>query len=185
MKPAIDVLADLGIVSAASVAPEPWANGLGVTRVLTERLAWRLSIAEIRGRMPFSSLPGIDRMLIPLDRSELTLGIEGVPHRVTRGRGIRFAGEDRVVPSTSGRPASVVNIMVRRALAELTCRIERADGFVPIPPARAATVVLEGTAWFDDIPLYAGTALLASSHPRSIRCDGALLAIVEIGPVGS
>ena len=93
-----------------------------MTRVLAKTLAWRLSIAELRGRMPFSQLGGMDRILIPLSSQPLRLTIDGIEHQVSREEGIRFRGESRVVASVDRGGVSVVNLMVRRTLAEAEVR---------------------------------------------------------------
>jgi len=179
-----DLSAGLDVITPNDAASESWANGLGVTRVLAKTLAWRLSIAELRGRMPFSQLDGIDRVLIPLNRSTVRLTIDGVEHQVSGDQGIRFAGEARVVATADRGGISVVNLMVNRGLATATCRIRRHRGRVPVSPLTTATVLLFGTARVDDLPLPPGSALLQSARDRSILCDSALIAQFDIAAVG-
>ncbi len=177
-------LAELDVVTPADASPESWANGLGVTRVLVKRLAWRLSVAELRGRMPFSSLSGIDRVLIPLSSPAVALVVDGVERRVTRERGIRFPGEARVVASAERGGVSVVNLMVKRGLASPSYRIGVHRGVVPVDPGATLTVLLAGAATVDDLPLPPGSALLQSPRARRIRCESALIARFDISPSG-
>lgn len=177
-------LAELDVITPSDAASESWANGLGVTRVLAKRLAWRLSIAELRGRMPFSRLAGLDRVLIPLSAPGVALTIAGVEKRVTREHGIRFPGEARVVATADRGGVSVVNVMVKRSLAVPTYRIELRRGAVPVDPAATLTVLLAGTATVDDLPLPPGSALLQSPRPRRIVCESALIARFDIIPAG-
>jgi len=177
-------MAGLDVITPADVAPEPWANGLGVTRVLAKRLAWRLSIAELRGRMPFSSLSGVDRVLIPLNAPAVALVVDGVERRVTRERGIRFPGEARVVATTDRGGVSVVNLMVKRGLASPTYRIGVQHGVVPVDPAATLTVLLTGTATVDDLPLPVGSVLLQGTRNRRIHCESALIARFNVAPAG-
>ncbi|WP_426324008.1 HutD family protein [Microbacterium sp. E-13] len=177
-------LAELDVVTPADAAAESWANGLGVTRVLAKRLAWRLSIAELRGRMPFSRLSGLDRVLIPLSAPSVALIIDGVEQRVTRESGIRFPGEARVTATADRGGVSVVNVMVKRGLAAPMYRIGLHRGSVPVDPAATLTVLLAGTATVDDLPLPPGSALLQSLRPRRIVCESALLARFDILPAG-
>ena len=180
----LGALADLDVVTPADASPESWANGLGVTRVLAKRLAWRLSIAELRGRMPFSAFPGIDRVLIPLSAPTVTLAVDGVERRVTRERGIRFRGEARVVATADRGGVSVVNLMVKRGLAEPAYRVELHRGTVLVDPAATLTVLLAGAATVDDLPLPPGSALLQSPRERRIRCESALIARFDLTPSG-
>jgi environmental stress-induced protein Ves len=178
-------LAELDVVTPADAAAESWANGLGVTRVLAKRLAWRLSIAELRGRMPFSRLSGLDRVLIPLSAPGVALTVDGVEQRVKRERGIRFRGEARVIATADRGGVSVVNLMVKRGLAVPTYRIGLHRGSVPVDPAATLTVLLAGTASVDGLPLPPGSALLQSPRPRRIVCESALVARFDIFPAGA
>ncbi|MEV8273039.1 HutD family protein [Microbacterium sp. NPDC077184] len=178
-------LADADVVTPAEAVPESWANGLGVTRVLATRLAWRLSIADLRGRMSFSSYPGVERVLIPLSAPSVVLTVDGVDHRVTRERGIRFAGEARVVASAERGGLSVLNLMVKRGLAAPTYRIDRVRGGTVVDTSTTLAVLLEGTATVDGLPLPPGSALLPGTRSRSIVCESALLARFDIVPAGS
>ena len=175
--------AGLDVVTPKDARSESWANGLGVTRVLVKTLAWRLSIAELRGRMPFSVLPGTDRILIPLSREIVTIAIDGVEHRVSRGEGIRFAGESRVIASVDRNGVSVVNLMVKRSLAAATCDIRTYHERAPVSPSATLTVLLSGAATMDGLPLPPGSALLPADRPRSILCTTSSLARFDIAPV--
>ncbi|WP_345799910.1 HutD family protein [Microbacterium sp. AZCO] len=176
----LGALADLDVVTPADAAPESWANGLGVTRVLAKRLAWRLSVAELRGRMPFSRFDGIDRVLIPLSAPSLALTLDGTEQRVTRERGIRFRGESRAIATADRGGTSVVNVMVKRALAVPTYRISVHRGTVAVDPAATVTVLLAGRATLDELPLPPGSALLQSTRPRRIECESAVIARFHI-----
>lgn len=120
--------ADLEIVRPDDVEPEPWANGLGVTRVLAARAAWRISLAEIEGRMPFSPFLGADRLLIPLNPAGVTLEIDGAKRPVQMHTGLVFRGEDHVVADTAGDRATVVNFMTRRSTGRMRWEIRRVEG---------------------------------------------------------
>ena len=175
--------AGLDVVTPNDARSESWANGLGVTRVLAKTLAWRLSIAELRGRMPFSQLSGTDRILIPLSRETVTLTIEGVEHRVSRDKGIRFPGESRVIAAADRGGVSVVNLMVKRNLAEATCHIRAYRERVPVSASATLTMLLAGRATLDGLPLPPGSALLQASRPRSILCESAAIARFDIAAV--
>lgn len=179
----LGAVADLDLITPADVSPESWANGLGVTRVLAKRLGWRLSIAELRGRTPFSAFPGMDRVLIPLSEA-VVLEIDGVEHRVTRESGIRFAGEAPVSAIGGRDSVSVVNLVVRRGLAEPAYRIAEHIGEFRIDPAATFTVLLAGEATLDALPLPPGSVLLPSPRERVIRCHTALAVRFDLTPSG-
>ena len=178
-------LTELDVVTPQDAKSESWANGLGVTRVLAKTLAWRLSIAELRGRMPFSQLGGMARILIPLSPQPLRLTIDGIEHQVTRDEGIRFRGESRVIASVDRGGVSVMNLMVKRTLAEAACHIRAYRNRVPVSPSATMTVLLAGSATVDDLPLPPGSALLQAARPRSILCESALVARFDIAPVAA
>ena len=119
---------DLDIVRPADIEPQPWANGIGATRVLAARPAWRISLAEIEGRMPFSPFLGADRVLIPLGLVGVTLEIDDTVRRVRPFTGAAFRGEDHVVADTVGERAAVVNLMSRRSSGRMHWEIRRVSG---------------------------------------------------------
>ena len=79
--------------------------------------SWRLSIAEIGERAPFSSLPGRDRILVVAD-GEVLLRVDGDERRLVAGEAREFRGESEASAVAVGRPAQVVNLMVVRGSAE-------------------------------------------------------------------
>jgi environmental stress-induced protein Ves len=70
----VDSAAETQVVRYRDIEPQPWANGLGVTRVVaigrseepTHDFDWRLSVADVTDG-EFSKLPGTDR-IIPCPR---------------------------------------------------------------------------------------------------------------------
>lgn len=174
-----DVQRDDDLITPDRARRERWANGLGVTDVLLDAPAWRLSIAEIESSAPFSAMPGIDRVLIPLTRSHIELDIDSVAHRVERTSGTAFAGEARVHAAVTGGPVRVLNVMARRPLARLTHVIRESHGSTTLPDV-TATVLLAGRADLDAIALPIGTVLLPTLDARRLSCDGALLAHITV-----
>ncbi|MDN3310741.1 HutD family protein [Microbacterium oryzae] len=154
------------IVRLCDVAPEAWSNGLGLTRVLVSRPAWRLSVAEIAGRAPFSALPGLDRVLIPLSDEGLVLDIEGEVHRVPRHTAISFRGENRVVAEAEGRAVRVFNVMVWRSAA----RVETVVGPTPPLDGASAVAVLSGSAAHGSGPVSAPAVILPADGGGTASC---------------
>lgn len=174
--------ADLGIIRPSDVSPTPWANGLGVTRVLAARPAWRISLAEIEGRMPFSSFLGADRVLIPLSASGVTLEIDGGAHGVPQHAGFAFRGEDSVVAETGGRRISVVNVMSRRSSGRMIWSIRRVAG--AIPDDADATVLLDGHFRRGRSALPAGTVLGPAAVADVLSPAGGMLVQLRLRPHG-
>lgn len=164
--------ADLEIVRPTDVEPEPWANGLGVTRVLAARPAWRISLAEIEGRMPFSPFLGADRVLIPLSPGGVTLEIDGAERSVPMHTGLAFRGEDHVVADTAGDRATVVNFMTRRSTGRMRWEIRRADG--RIDADADALVVLGGEVRGRSEALPAGSVVRSLDTVDLVASDAAI-----------
>ena len=97
----------------------PWANGLGVTREIdadqtqrgsttTPPFRWRVSMADLSapGGM-FSQIPGVDRIIVLLEGSGVTLAVDGSPPReLARLEPFPFSGDvstSSTVASASGR----------------------------------------------------------------------------------
>ncbi len=100
----------------------PWRNGLGATLEIATDAAvpggewtWRLSIADIAGRVPFSAFPGIDRFIACLAGPGLNLERAGAHALAPReGEALAFSGEEVVTGSPLGPGVSDVNLMLRR-----------------------------------------------------------------------
>jgi environmental stress-induced protein Ves len=162
-----------GIVTPEAVDSQPWRNGLGTTRVIHESLAWRLSLAEIRGTLSFSSFPGLDRILVLVSEAPLTLTIDGELRRLSRGRLVGFAGEASVMPSPASSGATVLNLMTARSIAESTASPVLIDGELVVPPSTTAILgILAGDLRWNGILLPVGTVLLPSAAERILEGEG-------------
>jgi uncharacterized protein len=111
------------ILRAADRRAVSWKNGGGLTREVAVHppgsgfggFDWRVSMAEVRIRGPFSSFPGVDRCLAVLE-GELSLAIAG-RDALTLCSGtppIHFPGEAAVVAEPLGGPVTDLNVMTRR-----------------------------------------------------------------------
>jgi len=100
----------------------PWKNGLGSTlEVATDAAVpggdwtWRLSIADVPSRAPFSAFPGIDRFIACLKGPGLFLEHRGARRSVPQeGVALPFPGEDAVTGEPAGPGVRDVNLMLRR-----------------------------------------------------------------------
>ncbi len=107
------------IVDLATVAPQPWRNGGGVTR---ELLAWphvadwqlRLSVADIERDGPFSSFPGVQRWFCVLQGEGVLLDFNGQPKRLCAGDApLAFDGATAPGCHLLAGPTRDLNLMLR------------------------------------------------------------------------
>lgn len=117
--------------SLAALVPTPWKNGGGMTREIVCRPAlagtgdfsWRASVATIAADGPFSTYPGIDRVIVLLDGGGVRLrSADGsIDHRLdTPLAPFTFAGEASIDATLLAGGSTDFNLMTRRA----TCRAQ-------------------------------------------------------------
>ncbi|UQA56840.1 HutD family protein [Polyangium aurulentum] len=103
----------------------PWKNGLGTTTEIAvhppgaglEDFAWRLSIADLAASGPFSTFPGIERILLQTEGEPMELEHAGRGRRrLALLSPYRFDGAWPTHGELGGTPARDFNIMARRAL---------------------------------------------------------------------
>ncbi|TLM83091.1 HutD family protein [Pseudarthrobacter sp. NamE5] len=94
------------IIRFASLKPEPWRNGGGVTRQLASHSAsgsansgdryggwdWRVSIADVTKAGDFSPFPGMERVLTVVEGELLLLTVDGAEQAMEKYRPFRFPG---------------------------------------------------------------------------------------------
>lgn len=110
------------LLAPAASRRVPWKNGLGATlEIATDSAApggewtWRLSIADVPSRAPFSAFPGVDRHIACLAGSGLNLERAGARFLVpNEGPAFSFAGEEAVTGEPLGPGVRDVNLMLRR-----------------------------------------------------------------------
>lgn len=118
------------IVELASVVPQPWRNGGGVTR---ELLAWppgsgddwqlRVSVADIGRDGPFSAYPGVQRGFAVLEGAGVVLRFGTHERRLTpASEPIVFDGADAPGCRLVGGPTRDLNLMVRGGAGQASMR---------------------------------------------------------------
>lgn len=110
----------------------PWKNGGGMTRQIAvfpegaglADFDWRVSLATVAAAGPFSTFPGVDRLMLVLG-GRLTLDMAGASLVTLDGGSPPFAfpGDAPVSALTPATPVTDVNVMVRRE--GFTARLER------------------------------------------------------------
>ncbi|MDP3748547.1 MAG: HutD family protein [Phenylobacterium sp.] len=140
------------VLRAGDQIAVPWKNGGGITRELAVQPAgapmdafdWRISIAEVAEGGPFSSFPGIDRVLTVIEGAGLSLSIDGrtaVTMDATSPP-LAFPGEARCEASLKFGPIRDLNIMVRRGVSRAHVRRRSLDAGDALTCTSEATLLL-------------------------------------------
>lgn len=107
----------------ATTPAVPWKNGGGTTQTLASwppgldlnGFEWRVSVACIAQAGPFSTFPGVDRVIMLLDGAGVRLRGDGVDHCLdTPLAPFAFSGDCPVDSELLGGPSSDLNVMTRR-----------------------------------------------------------------------
>jgi uncharacterized protein len=107
-----------------------WRNGAGTTTEIAvspagsglDEFEWRLAIADLDRSGPFSSFPGVERLLMVLPPGEVTLDIDGRLQAMAPMDIVAFPGESTVSARLASGPARDLNLMLRRGRAQATMR---------------------------------------------------------------
>jgi environmental stress-induced protein Ves len=151
----------------ADRVPTPWANGGGITYELarwpegTADFDWRLSVAEVATEGPFSSYPGVDRILILLS-GRMRLVIDDVVRDLVPGAPISFAGECQVSAQLTDGPTMDLNVMSRRGHVVSKVDVVRGPGaHVDAGDAGwSVAFILDGSWAYGGQPLNTGDCLI-------------------------
>jgi uncharacterized protein len=161
----------------------PWKNGGGVTREIhrepqaPEPFAWRLSLATVDSRGPFSRFDGYERTLVFVRGAGMMLSFtgHGESRLTSAGQMVSFDGSWDTLGSPLDGPCTDLNLMVAKASMEAQARSITLAGAEIISPAGFAETVIccvEGTV---DINTAAGKAeLCAVDVARCFPSDGAI-----------
>jgi environmental stress-induced protein Ves len=144
----------LGVVRFADLTPVPWRNGGGVTRELVsaggsglQGFDWRISIAEVNQAGPFSTFPGVDRIITVVEGEGMDLVIDGVEHVLGLHEPLSFDGASRTECSRLAGPVRDLNVMTRNDRLSATVAIRDLSETRPIAiGASQVLVLLTGSA---------------------------------------
>jgi uncharacterized protein len=110
----------LGVVRFAELTAVPWRNGGGLTREVVsaggsgpQGFDWRVSIADVSEPGPFSSFPGVDRLITVVEGEGMDLVVDGVEHVLGLHEPFRFDGASQTSCSRLAGPIRDLNIMTR------------------------------------------------------------------------
>ena len=185
------------ILRAADHTTMPWANGGGTTHEVARDgsgsdFTWRISFAEVTEPGPFSSLPGLDRIitLVRGDGLNLTLTDDDgrtTQHQLEVGEPYAFPGEAEVF----GRPAGDtvdLNLMTRRGTAHgdvVVTQLGSASTTINPSSARTYVAVLTGTATVtspDQAEHCGSLDVVELGEDPAVFTGDALIATVRIEP---
>lgn len=174
----------LRFLAGAAARRVRWRNGLGWTRELlcvpdADDWTWRLSIAEIEQTAPFSSFPGIDRVLVLLSGSRLRLAFDDGETQLLEAPYAhhRFAGERAVTGELLAGPTRDFNLMWKRDAVDAQLEVLAFDGPLRIETsadAEGAIHLLQGSAVLEGFALEPEDTVTyaATSTPRSLVLEG-------------
>lgn len=174
----------------------PWKNGLGSTLEVASDAAapgggwtWRLSIADVPSRAPFSAFPGIDRFIACLDGPGLILERGGARQSVPReGAAFAFPGEDDMTGEPAGPGVRDVNLMLRRDRwrGRMTLVRGRALAFeAPLVVVHSAggSAPLRAETPEGRVTIEPGHTLIAGGRVGLTRAPGSAAAVCELHPI--
>jgi environmental stress-induced protein Ves len=124
------------LIRAGELTPVPWKNGGGVTREIRVEppeaslvdFDWRLSIADVAAEGPFSSFPGIDRIIVLTKGESMQLhdSLAGTCHILQQNSPFHFAGEAAIHATLPHGPTQDFNLMWRRDVMGATLVVRHA-----------------------------------------------------------
>lgn len=171
---------------------QPWANGAGSTRQLMQwpgdgsPWQWRLSIADVDRDTPFSSFPGIDRILVLLSGDGLGLRFaDGRRERLdTPYAFARFPGEAELSGGPIDGPTTDFNLMWQREHFDAELWVRPMVGSIQLFASPGETWAVHVTAGYadgqDGLRLSAGDTVVSidDGSARHLSLDGAGTALV-------
>lgn len=170
----------------------PWKNGGGVTRELAcfppgagfDDFIWRVSVADVNTSGPFSSFPGIDRIITLLDGDGMRLDFsDGKLYALTaKLLPFSFLGEAQVHAELVGAASRDFNLMLRRGRATGSVDVLRASGIIA---SSSVLIYCVGGRWKlgnEECILHAGDHVLLEGGMTGAKIDmleahGALLCV--------
>lgn len=156
------------LIRAASLAPRPWPNGLGITRDVAgsegEGPGWLISIADLTGEAAFSHFPGVDRIFTLIEGAGATLTVDGIILPCRPFVPSLFPGDRPTHYVPESGTARAFNVFAARDAFEALVFVQAiaAGHRVALGAAVLAVYCAEGVLAVGDVRLEAGDTLL---HP--------------------
>jgi len=187
------------IIRFASLKPEPWRNGGGVTRQLARQSGagsaqdgswdWRVSIADVSKAGPFSPFPGMERVLTVVEGELLLLTVDGAEQPLEKYRPFRFPGGAATQASLPTGDIRDLNVITRAgSFKGYTSIIELSKKRAQPIFEGSFGILLQGQATVADAvkepePLARYDAVVGSDVDTPEILGRGFLAVVSIDPV--
>lgn len=159
----------------ASVPPEPWRNGGGITRTLaTSGSQWRVSLAEIERDGPYSRFEGISRTSLILRGAGVILRDDRAVVHLKPFEAVEYAGDVAWNASLVDGPVSALNVMSAQGRYRVRVRA-LADSIEVGVNCAAIVVALDGGCAFEELgtstsgSIAAGQMLAIDDVTRPLR----------------
>lgn len=126
----------------------PWKNGGGTTREVAAHpvddpdFDWRVSIADVEQSGPFSTYPGVDRIITLVEGERMVLGIGGTEQVLEPFEPFRFSGDETVTCTLPSGATRDLNLMTRRDRAAGVVGIHRAPAPVELQPCAGRRLLI-------------------------------------------
>ncbi|CAN5532511.1 HutD family protein [soil metagenome] len=139
------------VLRAADRVATPWKNGGGVTREVAsfppgaglDDFAWRVSLADLSADGPFSTFPGVDRVLTVIEGGGLVLDVDGRMLALDAASPpLGFPGDAPVTARLTGGPIRDLNLMARRGAWRARARRMTVMGAAEVTAKAEVTLVL-------------------------------------------
>jgi hypothetical protein len=167
------------LIRFADLAPEPWRNGAGVTRTVATGSGWRVSIADVASSGPFSSFPGLDRVIVLCDGQAMKLVIDGERHDLVRYQPFAFAGE-AVTSGELESPTRDLNVMTERARCRAEITVGRPGDVGTGEGQTVIVVALQGSTRIGETILAPLDAVVLNSGDAAQFAGDGLMAVAVI-----
>ena len=168
----------------------PWKNGAGQTKEVAispvggSDFDWRVSIAVIQQSGPFSTYPGVDRVLVNCGEGPVDLDINGSTVQLKKHEQAAFHGEDTVYATLRHGPTRDLNLMTRSSACTGDIRIHSFNGRMDQWDRDfQAMVLLAGHAEVAGVPLGPLDSIVRSGADAPIVFGDALVAAVTVRPL--
>lgn len=177
-----------GIFRLSDRVFRPWKNGGGETAEITvsppgadfDHFDWRISTAIVAASGPFSTFPGMDRVLTVLEGGAMVLSVGGREQRLdAAGVPFSFPGDIPAAARLENEALLDFNVMVRRPLRARVTRGPLVPGCRDANEHARLALLLEdraGLARLDLIDLEAASpalvAALAGAQVLDVRIAG-------------
>jgi uncharacterized protein len=187
------------IIRFASLKPEPWRNGGGVTCQLASQSGaesaqdgswdWRVSIADVSKAGDFSPFPGMERVLTVVEGELLLLTVDGAEQPLEKYRPFRFPGGAATQASLPTGDIRDLNVITRAgSFKGYTSIIELSKKRAQPIFEGSFGILLQGQATVADAvkepePLARYDAVVGSDVDTPEILGRGFLAVVSIDPV--